>query len=322
MKKTLLSLLLLLLTHLALGQNNVFIGQYFKIMPAFAPGLTGANNFLDIKTGTRNQWADVEEAPKTLFFSANGMIRPGGNAYKHNSHQVNDMSPYVKRPVKIGLGGYVIDDQVGEFKQTEGLISSAVHVNIHKDIHLSLGISGGLNHTRIDVDNLTVRDPNDDTYNAYLASGFQRNSLKLLFGLSAYSDQFYFSYAMMNLYPSPDDRDVHDRQIAHHIIGGYSYALDSQFEVIPNFHARKTDQQKFLLDMGTRIRYQRNAYVGISYRTNQFFVSMLGFTVNDLLDLGYSFEWAATNSSLPNLGGHEIVIGLRLFNHGKYVPMW
>ena len=322
MKKSLFSLLLLLLTNLVFGQNNVFIGQYFKIMPAFAPGLTGANNFLDIKTGTRNQWADVEEAPKTLFFSANGMIRPGGNAYKHNSHQVNDMSPYVKRPVKIGLGGYVIDDQVGEFEQTEGLISSAVHVNIHKDIHLSLGISGGLNHTRIDVDYLTVRDPNDDTYNDYLASGFQRNSLKLLFGLAAYSDQFYFSYAMMNLYPSRDDQDVHDRQVAHHIIGGYSYALDSQFEVIPNFHARKTDQQKFLLDMGTRIRYQRNAYVGISYRTNQFFVSMLGFTVNDLLDIGYSFEWAATNSAPPNLGGHEIVIGLRLFNHGKYVPMW
>ena len=29
------------------------------------------------------------------------------------------MSPYVERPVKIGLGGYVIDDQVGEFK-TDG----------------------------------------------------------------------------------------------------------------------------------------------------------------------------------------------------------
>lgn len=322
MKKTLFSLLLLLLSQLVLGQNNVFIGQYFKIMPAFAPGLTGANNFLDIKTGARNQWADVAEAPKTLFFSANGMIRPGGNAYKHNSHQVNDMSPYVERPVKIGLGGYVISDQVGEFKQTEGLISSAVHVNIHKDIHLSLGISGGLNHTTVDVDYLTVRDPNDKTYNDYLASGFQRNSLKLLFGLAAYSDQFYFSYSMMNLYPSRDDRDVHDRQIAHHIIGGYSYELDSQFEVIPNFHARKSDHQEFLLDIGTRIRYQRNAYVGISYRTNQFFVSMLGFTVNDLLDIGYSFEWAATNSSLPNLGGHEIVLGLRLFNHGKYVPMW
>ncbi|MDN5212782.1 PorP/SprF family type IX secretion system membrane protein [Fulvivirgaceae bacterium BMA12] len=322
MKKPLFSLLLLLLSHLVLGQNNVFIGQYFKIMPAFAPGLTGANNFLDIKTGARNQWADVEEAPKTQFFSANGTIRPGGNAYKHNSHQVNDPSPYVEKPVKIGLGGYVINDQVGGFKQTEGLISTAVHVNIHKDINLSLGVSGGLNHTRLDVDYLTVRDPNDQTYNDYLASGFQRNSLKLLFGLSAYSDQFYFSYALMNLYPSRDDRAVHDRQIAHHIIGGYSYALDSQFEVIPNFHARKTDQQKLLLDMGTRIRYQRNAYIGISYRTNQYFVSMLGFTVNDLLDLGYSFEWAAANSSLPNLGGHEIVLGLRLFNHGKYVPMW
>ena len=322
MKKSLFSLLLLLLTNLVLGQNNVFMGQYFKIMPAFAPGLTGANNFLDIKTGTRIQWADVEGAPNTQFFMANGTIRPGRNAYKYNSHQVNDMRPYVKRPVKIGLGGYVINDQVGEFKQTEGLISSAVHVNIHEDIHLSLGVSGGLNHTRIDVEYLTVRDPNDDTYNNYLASGFQRNSLKLLFGLSAYSDQFYFSYAMMNLYPSRDDRAVHEREVAHHIIGGYSYAMNSLFEVIPNFHARKIEQQKFLLDMGTRIRYQRNAYAGISYRTNKYLVAMFGYTVNDLLDIGYSFEWAAANSALPNSGGHEIIIGFRLFNHGKYVPMW
>ncbi len=322
MKKPLFSLLLLLLTHLALGQNNVFIGQYFKIMPTFAPGLTGANNFLDVKTGTRSQWTDVDGAPTTQFFSANGTIRPGRNAYKYNSHQVNDTSPYAKKPVKIGLGGYVINDEIGEIRQTEGLISSAVHVNIHRDINLSLGVSGGLNHTRIDVDKLTVRDQNDDTYKNYLASGLQRNSLKLLFGLSAYSDQFYFSYAMMNLYPSGDDRDVHDREVAHHIIGGYSYALNPQFELIPNFHARKTDHQKFLLDIGTRVRYQRNAYAGISYRTNQYFVSMLGYTLNDLLDIGYSFEWSAATSSLTNSGGHEIVIGLRLFNHGKYVPMW
>lgn len=323
MKKSLFPLLLLLLTHLALGQNNVFIGQYFKIMPAFAPGLTGANNFLDIKTGTRSQWADVDDAPTTQFFSINGTIRPWGNAYKHNSHQVNDASPYVQKPVKIGLGGYVINDQVGAFRQTEGLISSAVHVNIHRDIHLSLGVSGGINHTRIDVEALTVRNPdNDDTYKNYLASGFGRNSIKVLYGLSAYSDQFYFSYAMMNLYPSAEDREVHDKEVAHHIVGGYSYSLDSQFEIIPNFHARKIAQQQILLDLGTRIRYQRNAYLGVSYRTNRYIVSMLGFTVNDLLDIGYSFEWAATNSALPNSGGHEIVIGVRLFNHGKYVPMW
>ncbi|MCG8391039.1 MAG: PorP/SprF family type IX secretion system membrane protein [Cytophagales bacterium] len=323
MKKPLFSLLLLLLTHLALGQNNVFIGQYFKIMPTFAPGLTGASNFLDIKTGTRSQWADVEGAPTTQFFAANGTIRPGRNAYKYNSHQVDDTSPYAKKPVKIGLGGYVINDEVGEFRQTEGLISSAVHVNIHRDIHLSLGVSGGINHTRIDVDKLTVRDrANDETYKNYLASGLRRNSLKFLFGLSAHSDQFYFSYAMMNLYPSSEHRDVHDRQVAHHIIGGYSYALDSQFELIPNFHARKADQQRFLLDIGARVRYQRNAYAGISYRTNQYFVSMLGYVVNDLLDIGYSFEWASANSALTNSGGHEIVIGFRLFNHGKYVPMW
>ena len=321
-KKPLFSLLLLLMTQLALGQNDVFIGQYFKIMPAFAPGLTGANDFLDIKTGTRSQWTGADGAPTTQFFLANGTIRPGGNAYKYNSHQVSDASPYVQKPLKIGLGGYMINDQVGEFKQTEGLISSAVHINIHKNINLSLGVSGGLNHTRIDVERLTVRDDNDDTYNDYLANGFQQNSLKFLYGLSAYSDQFYLSYAMMNLHPSFGDQEEKEMQIAHHIIGGYSHALGSQFEVIPNFHARKIEQQEFLFDVGARIRYQRNAYVGISYRTNQYFVSMLGFTVNDLLDIGYSFEWAAASSSLPNSGGHEIIIGLRLFNHGKYVPMW
>lgn len=113
-----------------------------------------------------------------------------------------------------------------------------------------------------------------------------------------------------------------DKQIAHHIVGGYSFSLNSNYEIIPNFHARKVEPFNYLLDMGTRVRYRRNTYAGISYRTNRTFIFMLGFTANDLVDIGYSSESSGPNSTLSNSGSNEIVIGIRLFNHGKYVPLW
>ena len=318
--------MLLMAATLAFGQNNLSVGQYFKIMPAFAPGLTGANGFLDIKVGSRNQSLGYAETLQTHYFSVNGILMDARkNPYKYNSLRVGNMSPYEEKPLKIGLGGYLIDDKAGEVKQIEGAISSAVHVLIGQDAYLSLGLSAGINSTKIDVSKLTVRNPDrDKTYNAYLANGYRKNSLKSAVGLAVYSNQYYLSYSMMTLFASRREQylGATDKQIAHHIIGSYSFSADAEFEIIPNFHLSKVERLNTLLELGTRIRYQHNAYAGISYRTNNSFIAMLGFAVNNLIDVGYSFESAGSNATFSTSGTHEIVVGLRLFNDGKYVPVW
>lgn len=324
--KYIFSVLLLIVTHFVQGQNSPLMGQYFKIMPAYAPALTGANRFFDIKAGTKNQ-SLVGEQLQTNFFSANGiLINSRKYANKYNSHRVRDMSTYDDMVVRIGLGGYLISEELGEVRQMTGAITPAVHVPISKKAHISMGISIGFNSTRIDPQSLTVRDPDlDRTFLDYLASGFVRSGLKIDYGLALYSDRHYLSYSLMmtNLGASESEIQVSsDRQMAHHIVGGYSFLLNSKFEITPNFHARKVEQFSFLLDMGARVRYKRNTYVGISYRTNQTLIFMLGFIANDLIDVGYAFESAVSSSALSNAGSHEIVLGIRLFNHGKYVPVW
>ena len=69
------------------------------------------------------------------------------------------MSTYNDKVVKIGLGGYLVGEELGEVKQVAGAITPAIHVPISQDVNLSMGISIGFNSTQINLADLTVRDP-------------------------------------------------------------------------------------------------------------------------------------------------------------------
>ncbi|MCG8388112.1 MAG: hypothetical protein MJA30_21365 [Cytophagales bacterium] len=96
------------------------------------------------------------------------------------------MSTYNDTVVKIGLGGYLVGEELGEVKQVAGAITPAVHESISQDINLSMGISIGFDSTPINLVNFTVRDPgHDQTYLAYIASGRKKSGLQPAYGRSA-----------------------------------------------------------------------------------------------------------------------------------------
>ena len=96
------------------------------------------------------------------------------------------MSTYNDTVIKIGLGGYLVSEELGEVKQVAGAITPAVHVLIRQDVNLSMGISIGFNSTPINLVGFTVRDTeHDQTYLAYIASGQRKSGLKPAPGRSA-----------------------------------------------------------------------------------------------------------------------------------------
>lgn len=318
----------LILSFVGVAQNNVYINQYFKAIPAYAPSLNGANDFLDIRVGTRQQWVNLEESPRTYLVSANGIL----NAKKVNSHRlnslhVNDLNPYVEKKVKIGLGGHIFDDYTGGMRQLEAMVSGAVHVPVNPTIYVSLGMSGGIYHSRIEKSNFFVLYPtNDQTYQNHLSNDYNNNQFKLTTSLSAHSDQFYISYSLANTLGKSAFENFTDGQttfesFAHVILGGVMINLGSQVEVIPNVFVRYSDTLPVVIDSGIRLRYAQNPYIGIAYRNTNSIVAMMGLTLKDKLDIGYSYDVLGGNADI-SAQSHEIVLGLRLFNYGKYTPMW
>ena len=321
------------ITH-SYGQGRALLGQYFQNLPAFSPAFTGANDYLDIRTGFRKQWAGFDNAPNTIFLSAYSPIRVNKrNPYQRNSLRGSTNRRYhkggaVNKPgVKLGAGGYILIDEKGPFTELEIMPSLAVHVPVMKHTYLSMGLSGGLLNNKIDLDDITVVDEiNDATYLSYVNNGASNSYFNLNFSLGIHSARYYFSYGMMQVsrtFLSGNEQiNSEGAGTRHHLLGGYRFFAGKKWELIPNTFLRIQGNQPFFFEAGLRARYNENLWIGASYRNDQTIVGMLGLSFSDKINFGYAYEYKNSGFDHFNRGSHEITLGLRLFNYGSYTPIW
>ena len=318
------------------GQGKVVLGQYFQNLPAFSPAFTGANDFLDIRTGFRKQWAGFDGAPSTGFLSLYTPIRLKKNPYKANSLRSSTNAQYYKGGdikngskggTRLGIGGYVLVDDQGPFRETESMLSFAAHIPVAERTYLSLGVSAGLLSARVNLDEITVVDAiNDQTYLSYVNNGASNSFFNLNSSIGLHSDGFYVSYSAMQLtrtlISGNDEVNNEGANIRHHILGGVRLFLNDKWELIPNAFLRSEASQPFFFEAGMRARYNKNLWLGASYRNDQSFVGMLGFEFSDYVNLGYAYEFKRSDFENFNNGSHEIILGFRLFNYSNYTSIW
>ena len=320
MKRIIFALTALVLYTSSHAQTNPLLGQYFQNLQVYNPAHTGMNDYLDINAGIRQQWAGFEGSPSTMYLSANGIL-------KFNKAQNLASERAAKPGFKHGVGGYVLSDKQGPYKQSEVSLSYAAHVPLAQDLYLSVGASPGIYNAKVDMSDVWVKDmANDDTYQSMIANGSSNTYLHVNMGLALYSKAFYLSYSMAEAakvsLSGNEDISQSENQMRHHILGGYRFYLKNNFELMPNAFIRLDQTKPAFYEGGVRARYQENYWIGASFRNDNTYVGMLGFTFNDKYRLGYSFEYKTKDISRYSNGTHEINLGLRLFNNGGPASMW
>lgn len=323
-------ILLFVMSTEGFSQGRVLMSQYFQNMPAFSPAFTGANNYLDIRTGFRKQWAGFDGSPGTGFISAYSPIRIKKNPYRLNSLRTSSTDQYLpleeRNSIRLGLGGYILLDEQGPFRELESMLSFAVHVPVSENTFLSLGLSAGLLNDRVEISEITVNDVNDQTYQSYLNDGNTNSFLNINSGIGIYSDRYYLSYSAMQLTRSfisgNDNVNKESEGIRHHILGGVRLFLNQHWEMIPNTFLRIESNQPFFYEVGARARYNQNFWFGASYRNDQTIVGMLGVNFNDTFTFGYAYDYKSSDFDNFSSGSHEFTLGLRLFNFNNYTSIW
>ncbi len=334
MKKNLIIIGILLLTSFqVIGQGNAILGQYFQTLPVFNPSFAGANDFLDIRTGFRKQWAGFAESPATGFLSVYSPINTNFRPASQNSLRASKNPHFYKGGktetgrVKLGVGGYVLVDNQGPFVENDYIGSFSVHVPIKEGTFLSLGTSFGISSARIDFARITLEDEiNDPTFNALINNGGANIFSSISAGLGLYSESYYFGYSThqlsRKLISGNDDVNNEGANIRHHILAGYRFFLSYKWELIPNTFFRIGGSQPLFFEVGGRIRYQKRISVGLSFRNDETYVANFGMELNDTFNFGYSFDFKNTDFNNFNSGSHEVIIGIRLFNNSKYTSFW
>jgi len=294
MKKSIIifSLFMLLLPFALKGQQSPMYTQYMFNKFVYNPAVAGIDPYFQIRSNHRFQWVGLTDPPLTNSLSYFG--------------------PHSTLP--MGYGGYIYYDVTGP-TSVAGLTGAyAYNVGITDNLRLSMGVNAGLMQYRVDGTQITIKDKTDIALDQAVYSSF---AFDANFGLYLYSDNYYAGFSTTQLINSKLKLyGVNKLKTHYYLTGGYMFELNNDFKLEPSMIIKATAPFIFQLDFNVRVIYLDMIWLGLSYRTQDALSLLIGYTYNDRIHIGYSYDFTTTDLRKYNSGTHEIMIGYR-FNDIK-----
>jgi type IX secretion system PorP/SprF family membrane protein len=317
------------------AQSGMQLSQRFQNPTAYNPAFTGIDNFLDIKAGYRKQWTGIPDGPQIYYLTVSGvLVKPKYESIRSNALRISDPtlmsgSNNFNRfsAIKHGIGANILNDSYGPFNQLSAFVSYGFHFPISQKLRLTLGASGGIVNTKIDVHKVQVDEefaPIDATYQAFLANGGGSTKFDLNSGVLLYARNFYIGYSannlMQNVLISNVDLEQEKNAISHSVMAGYKFDLGPDYQLLPSILLRAIDPFPGSIDYSLKMRYRKSFWTGLAYRDSKDIIIMTGFYFNNSLNISYSYDFALNGFNDQLKGSHEVVIGLSIFNTTSALP--
>lgn len=304
--------------------------QYPMNLYLINPAVGGIEQYTDVRIGHRSQWSPLEGAPATSYLSVHGSIdydnpsvpampRTTDPAQRHQAYK-RKINP--NRPVSPhhGVGGLIAVDRIGPYQRIQTNLSYAFHVPLSSLTTLSAGVSGGLFQNALDQSRVHLADPNDQA----LANGSWRDyRWDLTAGLCLYSQRYFVGASMAQFlgdeftFLNQTETAYETNAFHYYLTGGYRIEASSQVSVIPTVLVKFYSPASPSVDVTMMASFIDRVWAGLSYRSDQTWVALTRFSVTYLLDIGYSFDYNATQIGPLSHGNHELTVGLRLYNRHK-----
>ena len=270
-----------------LPQYTQYMLNQFAINPAFA----GKEEFAEVRSDNRYQWIGITDAPRTYVLTVNGPLKTKN----------------------MGLGLNVFTDIVGPTRRVGINLSYAYHIKLNEETKLGMAVSAGVLQWGIDGHKLILHDSGDDnllvqyqtTYVPDFGAGLLLHHKKYYLGVAI--PQIYQS--KINLYPGVETKG---KLITHfNVNAAYKFDLGDDFKIEPSFLLKYATPAPFKLDVGARVIYKEQIWLGAAYRHHDAYTALLGFMYKNYLMIGYSYDFPTTNIRKYSSGTHEIMLGLR-----------
>lgn len=339
MKKSLITIFGLFICLNIFSQAKPAFNQYILNNYILNPGLTGIENYTDVKMSYRNQWAGINGAPVTSYFSIHGPLNKKDLRTSVTSFQVPGINPagpkawddYAVSPAHHGIGMNVVNDKAGYINRWTVAASYAYHKPLSPKTSIAAGLNVGvtsvnLDRSKIEWGNL---DPNDP------AIGYDNGELKKLrpelgAGVWLYSARYFLGVSALNIIPGKAKFVSGNNYGTYYTpnyfaTAGYKFALSDDVTVLPSVMVQYWQPQLTAMHANVKLQYMDFLWVGGSYRFADLvggYSGMLGVNISNTFNISYSYE-NATSSRLQNYtkGTHEIVIGFLLGNkYGDSCP--
>ena len=281
--------ILFLLPLISFAQQESYFSLYRYNMQVINPAYAGAEAKSMLSVLNRNQWATIENAPKTTAFAFS-------TAKKNN----------------VGLGISVISDKVFVEEQTFAYVDFSYKLQLDNATKVFLGLKAGGNFYNADGTGLNSYGIGIDPAQQILSS-FNPN---VGAGIYLQNDNYWLSFSIPRLFNvnRDDGLVITAKDRVHSYLGaGAKLSLNDNFSLKPSVMLRKVEGLPISMDVTGFFSFQDRVDFGVSYRTNASMSLMAFINASSSLDIGYAYETPSEQLlSGISLKTHEIILRIRL----------
>jgi type IX secretion system PorP/SprF family membrane protein len=281
------------------------------------PSMAGYDGYTSFNTTARQQWLGFYQAPRT--YSASWQTRLLKRSYRVINRDVKSRNRLKQSTQgRVGLGAYLINDVNANVARTGASFSYAYHIFMNNR-QLSFGLAAKAFQYRINSGNLTFGEEGDPVLDGNFKT--VAYSPDFDFGMFFQDPNYFVGVSISNLMQSAvriGGNEIAGFQTYRHywVMGGYRFNVSQNIDIEPATLLKTTENWNPQGDFTVKVYYDELFWGGLSYRTNQSVILLLGVRIDNLY-FGYSFDWAFSEIGHFNYGSHEITLSVKLGDNAR-----
>jgi len=285
-------LLMMIIGEVVLGQDAVLYSQLFNQPELFNPAVNGTAEGARVGLYYRDQWRNVEGAPKTMALNA---FYPLPNK-------------------KLGVGLSAFNQNMGLREINFLMVNLNSHVDMNKNSTLSFGIRIGMEFSSYDrekiisIDNSSLNYEDLNSVSPAFNFGLVYQSPKFYLGLSSFQITFKDELSKGKLLTGVD------------LLAGYFYQTNSKFIVYPNLTYKTYFSKYSVIEPGVSLYFTDKVGVGVGYRVGESIKVNFKVKLSEKLVMGYSYDYSVGDFSKISNGSHEMHIGYVIGKRNILLP--
>ena len=275
------------------AQQDPHYTQYMYNMNVMNPAYAGSKENLAVGLLYREQWVNVDGAPKTATIAVH--------------------SPVGKN---VGLGLSVISDKIGPVSENNAYADFSYTLNLGGAHRLAMGIKAGATFHKAglfsDIGNGYVPQPGDVAFSENVSNTY----LNFGSGIFYYTQKYYLSFSVPNMLDSKhldvavngDEYNFGSETQHYFFTGGYVFDLSENTKFKPSFMLKSAFKAPTSLDVSANFLFFDKFELGATYRLEDSYGAMVNYGITPSIRVGYAYDRVISDLKATTAASHEFLL--------------
>jgi len=287
LKRTILSLIVLLVASLSYGQDMVQYNHYIANQGLLNPAYNGTRDVISGLLIHRSQWVGFEGAPINQSLNVHGPIED----------------------TNLGVGLNITNDKVGFSNNFDAFAAVSYKLMVDRRKFVSFGLQLGVSSHVYDGTKAITSQYGDLLFQGKAS----KIGMNVGFGSYFYGENYFAGFSIPRMFSNSFDesgkvyKNTLDFKNMHtYLYGGYVFDW-SDIKVKPTLLFRQVYGAPLQFDVSANVLLADAIWVGASYRSTANAVLLTEYIINRQFTVRYSFDYSLNNlNTYAKYGSHEI----------------